>query len=574
MNLPAPFGPGFAQIRTAALRAVIVCLVAVAWPHAAAAQAFQVTGGSSSMLDAEGGSFEVHAQNYTARIDLGYLGRPSLGFYFARAYKTATLGAGDQIIPFVLPTDLFNSSFFFLGRGLSDTQPWDGGKLFVFAGETSNAYQAPFLNVARNDTPAGAIFYEKKLSPSLRFVSRNIFSQRQTSIQAVEWAARKDIKAALSAGIGNNQSYGSSSYSMNERWMSLDASYTLEGNAFRRVIVATPQISENDRDNIRFDFHPINNFRVVVSRNNYLASFAPNVFERATVDGLAASIAFAGFQTYGSLFESATSQGNSSALAFGVRRMITRHFEAGIDDLRSKYSGNGHSETILGNFREIVNSRLSVTETVTHTNGQTSVDFGGNFVSNFLTLSVDYQTLFLPFLLSNSGQFKQVMVVGLHLQLPHGVQFNLDTDVTPLGQVQYTTYASTYAYRGAGPSSSGTSFSGAFFQNIVRGEVLDPDGQPIEGVAVQIGPEVAVTDSEGNFMVRVKKSGELALKIAFDDFTAPGKYAIVQAPQTVKATRKESAQEYSIVLRRLPNAVTTADPSHQTDLPDTPPNSK
>jgi hypothetical protein len=166
------------------------------------------------------------------------------------------------------------------------------------------------------------------------------------------------------------------------------------------------------------------------------------------------------------------------------------------------------------------------------------------------------------------------MVLGLHFQLPHGVQFNMDSDVTPLGQVRYTAYASTYAYHGMGPSSSGTSFSGAFLQNVVRGEVLDPDGQPIEGAALQIGTEMAVTDSEGNFMVRVKKSGDLSLKIAFDDFTNPGKYVIVQAPQTVKATRQESAQEYSIVLRRLPNAVTTADPSHQTDLPDPPPNSK
>ena len=66
------------------------------------------------------------------------------------------------------------------------------------------------------------------------------------------------------------------------------------------------------------------------------------------------------------------------------------------------------------------------------------------------------------------------MVLGLHFQLPHGVQFNMDTNVTPLGQVRYTAYGSTYAYRGLGNTSPGTSFSGAFFQNVVRGEVLDP----------------------------------------------------------------------------------------------------
>jgi len=153
---------------------------------------------------------------------------------------------------------------------------------------------------------------------------------------------------------------------------------------------------------------------------------------------------------------------------------------------------------------------------------------------------------------SSSGQFKQVMVLGLHFQLPHGVQFNMDTNVTPLGQVRYTAYGSTYAYHGLGNTSPGTSFSGAFLQNVVRGEVLDPQGEPIAGAALQIGTELAVTDSEGNFMVRVKKSGELSLKVAFAEFTVPGSYAIVQAPQTVKATREDAAQDYSIVLRRIP----------------------
>ena len=119
---------------------------------------------------------------------------------------------------------------------------WGTAASSFLPAQRPDGYFAPFLNVARNDTPAGAIFYEKQLSPTLRFFSRNIFSTRQTSIQAVEWAARKDIKMALSAGIGNNQGYGATSFSIDRRWMLLDASYALAGNAFRRVLVATPQI--------------------------------------------------------------------------------------------------------------------------------------------------------------------------------------------------------------------------------------------------------------------------------------------------------------------------------------------
>jgi len=564
MKMPVRFLFGPSRIFSR-LPWLIFVWIWLAWARPAAAQVFELSGGSSSLLDADGGSLEIHAQNYTGRIDLGYLGRPSVGFFFSRPYKSSTLGAGDQQIPFVLPTDLFDRSFYFLGRGLSLRRNVGDSHLLVFAGATTEGYFAPFFNIARGDKPTGAIFYDKQLSPSLHFYSRNVFSRRQTSIQSIEWTAREDIKMALSTGIGNDEPYGAASFSMEKRWMLLDASYALSGHNFQRVLVSAPQLAENDRDNIRLELRPASNVRIVVSRNNYLSSFSPNVFERATVEGFAASAALAGFQLSGSLFESATSVGNSSAVDLSVRRMVTRHFEAGTDFLRGEYSKSAPTHSILGNLREIVSSRFSLTQVITHNNGQTTVDFGGNFLSNLVTASVDYQTVFLPFAQSASGQFKQVMVMSLHFQLPHGVQFNMDTNVTPLGQVLYTAYGSTYAYHGLGNTSPGTSFSGSFFQNVVRGQVLDSNGDSIAGAALQIGPGLAISDSDGNFMLRVKKGGEMNLKIAFDEFTVPGKFVIVQAPQTVKATREDSAQEYSVVLRRLPNGVASADPSHQTD---------
>jgi hypothetical protein len=567
MRLWAPAGPVGSPRRHVSLVAGFVCALILSCSRPVLAQVFQVTGGSSSLLDAEGGSLVVKSNNYSGRIDLGYLGRPSLGFSLLTTYKGSLLDAGDQQIPFFLPTDLFEPNYSFLGRGLSASRTVDGGKLFAFAGTTSNGYYAPFLNVATADTPAGAIYYEKPLSPTLRFYSRNIFSDRQTSIQAVEWAARKDIKMALSGGIGNNQHYAATSFAMDRRWVILDASYALSGDAFRRVLVTTPQLAENDRENIRAEFRPITNFRLIVSRNNYFTDIPAQGLVRATVDGISAAASLAGFQSYASWFSSATAIGNSTAMAAGTRHRITQRLDAGVDFMRSIYSTGKPAYSTDVNFREIFSSRLSVTQFITHNNGQTTYDFGGNFISNFATISVDYQTVFLPFVQNQPGQFKQVMVLGLHFQLPHGMQFNLDSDVTPLGQIRYTAYGTTYAYHGQGGNARGTSFSGAFLKNVVRGEVLDPGGQPIEGAAVQVGTEIAVTDSEGNFMVRLKKSGEVSLKVALEDFTAPGKYLVVQAPATVRATSDDSAQVYTIVLRRLPNGVSSADPSHQTDLP-------
>jgi len=63
---------------------------------------------------------------------------------------------------------------------------------------------------------------------------------------------------------------------------------------------------------------------------------------------------------------------------------------------------------------------------------------------------------------------------------------------------------------------------------------------------------LAVTDSEGHFLVRMKKPVSLDLQVAFDEFTASGSYVTVSAPTTVKATNEETAQDYTIVLRRVP----------------------
>ncbi len=555
------------------IRCASVCFVSLSIGQAAHGQAFALTGGSSSIFDANGGSFEMRTLNYTGRIDLGYMNGLSLGFSMLHLYRGALLDAGDQQIPLVFPTDIFNPSYYFFGRGLSVLRKNKNRntRLFVFVGATSTAYWAPFLNTARTSSLVGAIFYERQISPSLRWFSRNVFGSRQTSVQSVEWAARKDIKMAFSGGVGNNEAYEASSFSWSDPRISVDASYTLAGNNFQRVEVTAPQLTESDRENIRVEYAPISQVRIVASRNNYLAPPGEGLAARAAVNGFGMWTGFSGNQFYGSFYQSSTSSfGQSEVYALGAHRDFTRRLGVGADYLGTLSAGRG-SHTIVGNIRETLSSRLSVNQIITHGNGQTQVAFGGDFISNFATLSVDYQTVFLPFVQAGPNQLKQFIVVSLHFQLPHGVQFNAETNVTPFGKLGYTAYASTYTYHGMGPVSPGTSFSGAFFHNAVRGQVLDAQGKPIEGAALRIGPDLAVTDSDGNFIVRMKKAGELNLKVAFDEFTVPGNYVVVQAPATVRAAREDSAEAYTIVLRRVRNTLSTADPSAQPDSQDHPP---
>ena len=88
---------------------------------------------------------------------------------------------------------------------------------------------------------------------------------------------------AMSAGLGNSQGYWASSFSLDKQAIGVDATYARHGDTFQRILVATPQLAENDRENIRLRLSPVSNFRVIISRNNYLARAQDGSAIRATV---------------------------------------------------------------------------------------------------------------------------------------------------------------------------------------------------------------------------------------------------------------------------------------------------
>lgn len=559
------------SIRLWGLRIAVLCAGCLCGGGLAFGQVFQLTGGTSSMVNAHGGALEMQTDNSIARLDLGIFNSPSVGFFYRRPFHDMLLGAGDQQIPFVLPTDLFDRSFYTIGRGASLTRKKKKSELFIFAGVTADGFVAPFLNVAHADTPAGMVFYDRQLSPTLKFVSRNVFSRSQTSIQSLEWAARKDIRMALSAGAGNNQGYWASSLTLDRHWVVVDASYADAGSAFRRVLVATPQLAENDRENVRVQFSLSPNWRVIASRNNYQAPPGSGIAGHAAVDGLGVWTRLATVQLYGSLFQSSVGPERSTAIAVGTRRQLTRRLDVGLDYLHSTNALGQSNGTVVGSVREVLSSRLTLNQVITSGNGRTNVSYGGSFLSNFVTISVDYQTVFLPFVQYGTNQFEQVLALGLHFQLPRGIQLNAETNVNPLGKVVYTAYASTYASRMMAQQSPGASISGGFFRNVVKGEVHDPQGEPVAGAALHIGNELAVTDSDGQFLVRVKKEGMLPLSVALDEFTAPGQYVVVSAPSSAMAKREEEAMDYEIVVKRVPTtASSSAEPATTEPVSDSP----
>jgi hypothetical protein len=518
----------------------------------ARAQVLQATGGTSTLFNASGGSLEIRGPHFTNRIDLGYVGGFREGFSLARPFERGILDLGDQTIPFRLPTDIFDQSHYFLGRGASFSRGNDDHKLFLFAGSTTQGFFAPFLNVAAIDTPTASLFYQTAVSPTLKFYSQNAFSGRQTSIQSLEWSAHKDIQLAVAGGIGNNEPYGAFSFSHIGNRLRADASYAFVGNEFRRMLAETPQVSEPDRENLRVEFRPVPNLHLVASRNNYAAVAPSGGMERAAVNGFGAWGGLRGLQIYGSMYQSTTSFGRSTASMLGGRKDITSRLGVGFDYLASSFQNQTKTQSFVGTLREVISPRLSLMQLITHSSGQTSVSYGGTLLSNWVSLSAEYETLYFPFAPPGQPQFRQVLALGLHFQFPHGVQLNFGTVASPTGQTRYSAYGTTFAYRSLRGLSGGTSASTAIFVNIVGGRVEDASGEPIAGAAIRIGRDLVFSDSRGLFFIRVKSPGDLPFVVALEEFTAPGAYAVVSAPTTVCAAREDTAPEYKVILKRVP----------------------
>lgn len=531
-----------------------VCIAAA--PAPVSAQVFELDGGSSSLFQSSGGSLGVRSSTYGARVDFGLLqSDPRFGFAFTGPRWGYDWQAGDQNIPFVLPTDLFDHSYYFLGRGLGAERKTSKSEYFYFAGATSTGYLVPFMNAASPQTPAGVFFFEHKWNSKWKFYSRNILSQTQTSIQSVEWDPRRDMDVGFSGGLGSNEHYLAGSFRWSRDWATLRASYAFAGNQFRRITVQEPVLTEQDKENVQLDLTPMQDLRFTVARQNYLSpvtdSSAPTVnrVDQAAVNSFGAWGRAEGFELYGSLFLAKNSDIGSRAYALGTRHSLTSKMDLGVDYLATLQDGFAPQYSVIYSVREHVTPRIDLSQFIVQNNGQASVSYGGSFLASLFSVSADYQTMYFPLATPGQPPFRQILTLSIHLQLPNGVELNADTNVTPGGRVDYTTYGTEYLY---GSYSGGAAVrSAGFYRNMVRGRVVDVQGNPVEGAAVLVGGQVAFTDSDGEFSVRFKRAREMKFEVFLDAFTIPGVYEVVSAPSQVRAVAEANAVNYKITVRRV-----------------------
>ncbi|HXE91016.1 MAG TPA: SPOR domain-containing protein [Terriglobales bacterium] len=514
------------------------------------AQVFRIGAGSSSLLDAQGGSLEIQSRNYKGQLGVGVLdGKLRFGALVRTKYLGHTWTLGDDSIRFAMPTDIFDNNYYFLGRGLSVAGTWRNTRFLAFAGATSNSFGTPFFRAAQVDQTAAVLFLDHPVTERLSVFSRNILSRQQTSIHGLEFKARPWLKTSFSAGTGAGQPYLALSADAERDWFAVKAAYIDAGDRFRRVLVETPIHTEVDGANLQVTLRPRHNLTIVGGHQNLLQPPGENSQGlRATVNNLQASTNWSAIRLGGGVYQSSVLSSSNLGTFIWASRRITDRIDTTVNYYRSQPNRGQAASTISATVREVISPRLELLQLVTNSNGQTTVSFGGHFTSNRFSLGVDYQTLYVPF---RANPFTQALSLTLRFRPFGSVDLNAQTYVTPEGKLRYTAFGNSSLYRYSGLHVGERAMAFSLPKYLIRGRVEDEQGAAISGAALQIDNEVAFSDTNGEFFVRVKRQRAYPVRVLLDQFLVPGYYAVVSSPATVAARPEEEAVPFAVVLRRV-----------------------
>lgn len=515
------------------------------------AQLVTVGGGSSDLYDANGASLQLQSGNYQ-----GYLGAGDLGGNFllgtraAAKLRAGTLSLGDEPITLDLPTDIFNTSQYLLARGASFSTHRQGYDLMFFGGATALGGGTPFFQAASAQTPAGMFFLDKAISDNLRFYSREVFSAQQTSINGFSWRLRPGVTLGASGGVGSDQPYAASSLDIKFDWLDLKAAYIGASDRFRRITIQQPLNSEYTGPNLLASVKPRRNIVLVAGHQNLLQpQFSANLpFLRATVNQLQGAFEFRQFHWGAGLFQSSVQGKQTTGQALWAERPVTHWLEAGINYFRSRSQADKQVSSIIsGILRQNVSPRLSLLQVINSSQGQTTVAFGGNYFSNRFTVGVDYQTVYVPFLVR---PFKQGIGVTLQLRPFGGIELDGQSFLGPDGKTKYSASGSSMLVGASRFFGVNGSSGYRLPKYVIRGRVVDEQGNAVPGAAVRVDGQVLLTNAAGEFLVREKRPGSYPIQVSFGDFVNPLPYEVVSCPAAASAMREEMAAEILITLRR------------------------
>jgi len=532
---------------------MVVALLANCAVSALRAQTISASGGTSTFLDASGFEVDYKWMPVSGWVGLGLVQGTHFGGFLGTTYRGYDLGFGDRYIPFVLDTDVFDHSYYFYGRGVSVSQHTKNQQWLAFAGTSALPVDAPFLRAYETGTATSAFFYERRYSPRVVFHSLNIFRDQVTSIQSLGVTLNPHWKVAAAGGVGANAGFLSGATDYDHRWVKVTSSYTVNGAQFQRFRIPNLFYPERTGGNVRVQLSPLPNLGMQLGHETILSPILGSQNSlRAWVNTASAYTSWEGISMNASASESKGGPFSTSTRIVNASRKLGERIRVFGAGLRIRTQGSSPSTLLLLTGEEKVNPRLSLRQTLTQGSGIHTLGWGGGFLSNPLSLDIDYQTIFSPVAGAFGGRaFVQAWTVNLRLQMPKGIGFHYQTFVDPFGKFRYTAFLSGVGYNGEGAGAKAPSALPANLgRYVIRGVVRDERGQPVWGIAIQIDGQFVYSDDMGEFFIRVPRRSEYPLKIANDRCLSGGPWEIVSAPTRVMAEPAASAKSVQFVVRR------------------------
>ena len=543
-------------------RAALVISCAAAWASAARAQIFQISGGTSSQYHATGGTLNVRGMGYDGWIGAGDIEHFRFGALARMEYRGGIVSAGDQAVPFGLPTDIFQAPHSFFGRGFGYERQIGDVHLNAIAGSTATVYGSPFFTGAQSVHGAGILFLDNEVSPTVHVLTRAVFSEQQTVISGLDWRPRADFSAALAGGGGAGEPYGAVSTCFERPWITARAAWTAAADAFRRVVVPQPSESEMERENIDLKVRPARGLTLQAGRYHFLQPETPRfpAYHGEVHQFLVSAGALGTMSTFG-IYDSRSTAAGNRGISAGLERSIGRPIRVSGNYFHAVDQSGQVFKTVVGVLRESVSPHLDLTQVLTHSDGNSTVSFGGNYISSRFSVGAEWQTVYVPF--GQGNPFQQALMLNVRLLAFGNFTANVGSYLTPDGQVKYTLGGNQYLYRGMEGRSSESVPS--FSDQMVQGIVTDEKGTPVRGAAIKVDGELVYTDSDGYFFMRKPKGRVCKIEVATSDFVTALPYTVVSAPETLEPQPEGRGTGAMIVVRPYVPSPPPQQPTNQTD---------
>jgi hypothetical protein len=507
----------------------------------------QVEGGGNTITGGYGSRVQFWGGGYEGWIGAGYSRGWRLGFFAKHPLGLDTIRVGFDAVPLGLTTDLFSGGSYLLTQGVAWRRKRSTFEATLFGGATGVGGGAPFVNTARADKPLGMLALDYRPVPALLLRTQAVAARRQTLLENMTWRSENGVhRLGASGGVGSNHPYGAVSWQATTPYVDLRAGYADFARGFQRADAPLPNIAEPYHENVLLTLRAPKRAMLTLGHQNFRQEDSLTIgVARASVDQAVANVALLGFNVGGGVFYTEATDGRSLSTFNSINRALPFAASGTVMLFQTFRRGTLPIRTMQGELRERLSSKLSIAQVFSQTGKSLSAGLGGTFQHGFTVISVDYQNYYVP--LRQPNPFMRALNLTMRLQIGSS-SASIGSSIDPFGRVTYSASGSTYLYLGE-PTPGVQPIPIRFQRYVIRGIVVDETGNPIDGAAVDLGGELAMTNSRGEFFLRTKNARATPLKLSFDEFIAVGQFELVSAPSTVMPAEEERASVVRIVLR-------------------------